>query len=153
MKFNKQIELKIELLNEILIELNEPVLFDNPDFSVGELSTEFYLELKLLNSNQNTIPMEIRVSLFDLQIGLDRVKEVYEWSNETINEERGKIISFIKCLFTSCILVEYCGSNYTAFSIFNSKGNIAFKTPIIQGFYLKLNCKKRLFSSIYSNNR
>jgi hypothetical protein len=152
MKFDRQIEYKIELLNKILTDLKKPTLFENPDFSIGELSTEFYLELKLSSSDKNTISMEIRISLFDLQIGLDRIKEVYEWSNDSIEREQTQIINLIKQLFTSSVLVEYCGSNYTSFTIFNAGGGISFKTPIIQGFYLKFNCKQKILSPIYLCN-
>ena len=150
MKFEMQIEHKIELFNEILTDLGKPTILENSNFSSSELSNELYLELRLLCLDKNTIPMEIRISTVDLQIGLDRVPEVYEWSNNSIDRERGKIVNFIKRLLTSPISVEYCGSNYTAFSILDSNGNIVFRTPVIQGFYLRFNCYKKLFSPIYS---
>lgn len=153
MKFDKQIEHKIDLLNEVLADLNQPKLLENSCFSVGDLSCEFYLELKLESLSKETISMEIRVSLNDLQIGLDRVSEVYEWSNDTIIKERREISTLIKQLLTSPILVEYCGANYTAFSVFDVRGNIAFKTPIIQGLYFKFKCREKLFDPIYSNKK
>lgn len=149
MNFDCQIQNKIELLNEILAELNESILFENLDFSIGELSAEFYLELKLHNSYKNTIPMEIRISQDGFQIGLDRVSEVYEWSNDFIEKSNNVVKTLIRQLFTSSIEVEYCGTNYTCFNIFDKNGELLFSTPVISGFYLKYKCQKKTYSPIY----
>jgi len=149
MQFDKQVQDKIDLLDTVFSELEVPLPFENNDFLVEEISNNGFLRLKLCESERNLISMEICLSLFGIQINVDRESEVYEWSNKHIEKERENVISFIKQVLTSFVMVEYCGSHYTAFSFFDQNGTFLFKTPIISGFYFKYKCKKKLYFPIY----
>lgn len=148
MEYVEPIEQKISLLNEILSDLNAPPIFENADFSIDSLSAEFYLKLNI--RRENAILMDIHLSLNAIEIGLDREGEVYEWYINSIEESKAEVTTRIKQLLTGFIVVEYCGSNYTCFNVFEPDGQLLYSTPVISGLYFKNKCQKRLFLPYYS---
>lgn len=152
MTFDEPLEDSIRLLNDALTDLGKKGVFENSDFLVGELSTKFFLDLNVSPVGRNTIPMSIQISAAGGYIGLDQKSEVYEWSSDFAKKSASDVRKLITCLLSSFIMVEYCGSNYTCFNVFNQGGELLFSRPVIDGiFFLKHNCKKKLYSPIYPN--
>lgn len=149
MNYNIHIVEKMRLIDTVLKELNQPVIFENPDFNINEISSEFYLNVEH-HTPRDTPTLNIILSNFDIQIDIDRVNEAFMWTNKQIKEEEEEIKVTVKMLFTSNIKIEYCGSNYTKLYFYNSKGVCVKILRYITGLYLKFNCKTRDYNSIYT---
>lgn len=148
MNYNNEILQKVNIIDNVLKELNQPGVLSNQDFNIDEISSEFYLKA-YLNTPSNELSLNIILSNFDIQIDIDRVNEAFVWSNKQIKEEEQEIKDIIKMLFTSNIKVEYCGSNYTKLYFYN-KNRICIKTSkYITGLYLKVMCKTKEYRPIY----
>jgi hypothetical protein len=155
-KFDEKVLDKINLLNSIFSELNKPHLFENPNFVIDDLTWEYWLKIKLHPSNKNCVSINIILATDKVQIDVDNIHEIFEWSNKDLEESRNNVINFIKEIFTSYILLEYCNSN-TQMYLFNANGLFIKKynlTTSIGGFidgFLRRNCNQRLFFPIYSH--
>lgn len=137
----------IDTINQVLLRLNKPTIFENPDFSIDEMSMEFYLKLNF--AKKESIHFNIKISLHDIQIGIDRIDEAFTWSTNALEHDKKEIDNLIEQLFTSTIKVEYCGSNYTKLYLLNSIGECSKTLKYVTGLYLKINCQTREYKPVY----
>lgn len=122
-QFEKEIQKKLNLLDEIFDKMNVPKILENPFFDIDKFSTNFYLKFELRNSIKNNIPVEIILSLDGISLNIHNVNEIFEWNNSQIIEENSNIVQFFIEIFTSYILLEYC-DEYKVISLFDKKGSL-----------------------------
>ena len=118
MTYKAEILDKIDIINQVLLRLNKPGIFENSDFSIDEMSVEFYLKLNFVK--KESVRFNIKISLSDIQIGIDRIDEAFTWPNNALEYDKKEIDNLIEQLLISTIKVEYCGSNYTKLYLLNS---------------------------------
>jgi hypothetical protein len=153
-ELDKTVVNQIRFLDRILNELNVANIEDNPDFHINrESAATFFLQIQVLPKNRNTVPIHIFLEGSSLRIDIDGIPETFEWVNKDLEESETMVVSFIKELLTSYILLEYLG-NRTTMSLFNSKGiqtkyyELRSYMPSFRGMFKKTS-EKRLFFPIY----
>lgn len=147
MKYVIDVSNKIELVNSVLKELNVASLETNKDFRIDDSFYQGHY-VKFLLRKADCIHLELIFIDNAFQINLDRTNESFEWSNNQIQKNSEEIKGILKMLFTSRIVIEYCGSNFTKVYFFNDRTCI--KTlKYVTGLYLKIGCKTREYPPIY----
>lgn len=148
MDLKEEIIYQIGLLNEVLEFVGEPTLFKNSSFVINEISHSMYLKIYFVKTNN--IEIILMFALDGIQISIDRIDEAYEMDMQKIYENPFELKSFLAMLFTSKILVKYCGKNYTKLYFYDSNGNRIKSITSINGFYHKLNCNEICYEPIYT---
>ena len=143
MQYYNEILRQIDIVNAALQKLGKQDIFNNSDVVIDAMSCEFYLQLRFSkNTEKKEHPrLEIILSLSGVEVNVDRLNEVFEWSGENINEYKTEIEDFFIMLLTSRIIAEYYGKNYTKISFFDTEGNCVQTAKTVSGFYSKT--KKR----------
>lgn len=149
MNYTKEISEKIDIVNGVLDELNAPGLLENPEFYVDEMSMESWLKINLKDEGQNKIPLSITFTPTGLEIRLDRIAEAIDWSDKDLKESNAVVITMLKNLFTSHVLVEYYGSSRTQISLFGRDGKSTNNFKYSEGLSLKVKREDRLYNPIY----
>lgn len=150
MIYTKEVSEKVNLVNGVLDEINALHLFENPDFSVDEMSMESWLKINLNDGGgHNRVPLSLTFTQTGLEIRLDRIAEAIDWSDKDLKESRCAISTMLKNLFTSHVLVEYYGSSRTLISLFGQDGKCTNNFKYIEGFSLKRKRENRLYHPIY----
>jgi hypothetical protein len=153
-QLEKEIQKKIDILNEIFREIKVPFIFENQDFLIDEYSTKHYLKFKLNHFARSNIPMKIHLAEDGIQLDIYGISEAFEWGNKDLAKFPQKITTFFKEIFTSYILLENCGW-HNNISLFNKKGEFVAKynlTTSLSGYFqgiLKHDCNLTLFLPIY----
>ena len=149
MIYTKEVSEKVDLVNRVLDEINAPHLLANPDFSVDEMSMESWLKINLNDGVHNNVPLSLTFTQTGLEVRLDRIAEAIDWSDRDLKESRFAILTMLKNLFTSHILVEYYGSSRTLISLFGQDGKCTNNFKYNEGFSLKGKREYRLYRPIY----
>lgn len=149
MIYTKEISAKVDLVNGVLDEIRAPHLLESPDFSVDEMSREFWLKINLNDGGYKKVPLSLTFTQTGLEIRLDRISEAIDWSDKDINEYRSVILTMLKNLFTSHILVEYHGSSRTSIRLFGQDGKCNNSFKYYEGFSLIGKRKARLYHPVY----
>ena len=149
MNYTKEVSEKVDFVNGVLDEIQAPHLFENPDFSVDEMSMETWLKINLNNGIHNRIPLSLTFTPTGLEIRLDRIAEAIDWSDNDLKESNAIITIMLKNLFTSHILVEYYASSCTLISLFDRDGKCTNNFKYREGFLFKGKRKDRLYFPIY----
>lgn len=156
-ELDKTITDKINFLDEILHELEAVEIQENPDFIINSKSAStFYLQIQIKSSQKNTVPIHIFLEGSSLRIDIDGIPEAFEWTNKDIEKPKGYVVSFIKQLLTSYVLLEYYGS-HTIMCFFDNKGQLIYETTLryynlLPSFFIRFlsrTCEKKLFLPIY----
>ncbi len=148
MKLAQEIKEQVDLINEVLISLKQPLILENSDFLIDEMSAERYLKIKYTPSNH--INFTITFTPFGIQIDIDRIPEAYDVSIEYFNTNKENIKKFIVILFTSITKVEYCGANYTKIYFYSTSRDCIKTLKYIKGLYLKIGCERKEYKPIYT---
>ncbi len=112
MEYTKQILLIEKLINDVLISLNQDLLFQNKVFSIDSiLHNEHYVKVILKKTNAVSLLMEICDS--GLRIDIDRAEEIIDLDYEYIYKNMEEVSRLLKMIFTSTIMVQYCGKYIT----------------------------------------
>ncbi|MCA0428652.1 MAG: hypothetical protein LCH37_14555 [Bacteroidetes bacterium] len=148
MEFIIEIKEQINLINEVLIDLKQSLLLDNQDFILDEMTAERYLKLKYISPNH--INFIITITPFGTNIDVDRAMEAYDVGKEYVNNNKTDYKAFFLTLFTSRIKVEYFGSNYTKIYFYDDSGTCIKTLKFVTGLYLKIGCKIKEYSPIYT---
>jgi hypothetical protein len=146
-QYIKEVEMKIQLINSLLNDINENPLFENDTLIVDD-SKNFEHYVQFTSSKENSIKVAIVCSKDAIQINLDRTVETFELNNEILftkeYESRNEILKILTC----SVEVVYCGKNYTDF-LFFEKNVILKNIKIISGLYLKINCTKKFYEPLF----
>lgn len=150
MEYEKDVQDKIAFLSKIFEEFSVDSILEDQNFSTDEYSDRHYVKLTSNSAKGNKIPARIHLAKDGIQLDIDGISEAFGWSNEDISHSPDKISSFIKLLFSSYILTEYCKS-HTTITLFDNEGNYKGKydlTTSVVGFIdgiLKRECHQKLF--------
>ena len=120
-EFLTEIQNKIQLVETAIGPRLRGSLLDSDCFKQHELSDDAYLSLTLQAQGRNVLPLTLILSISSLEIVVDYVHEVFEWSNQELLENRGHIQDLIGRLFSSYILIEDHGVHKMMF-LFDSQG-------------------------------
>jgi hypothetical protein len=146
MEFSAEVRKGISLFDSVFAESGAPPLLESSHLSIGEMTNPGYFIASLATST--SIPIEIRISNTGLEIGLERESEVYAWSTEQLESTPELIRCTIRTLFQSYFLVERCGRNYVAFTLFDGEGGMINRFRIIHGLSLRRNCERQHYFPI-----
>ena len=161
MQYTNKVLGVISVINAALQELNKPTVFENADFTIGELNFEDYLTLRLDKKDrkdENKIYYIMNISGDGLEVHLDRIPEAFWCSHEEINKDRAKAKDFILMLLSSTVKADCYGSsydiNYTKVSFYNDKGDCVHTVDRITGllpiFIVKrLPFKEKMYEPFY----
>lgn len=129
-EFERYLLDNVKLFDEVLDELDEPPLFENPNFRVfsGITSFERYLVMETTNQKPNTLPVMIWFEMDDLIIDIAGMRETFEWSKGQISKDRNSVIELIRNLFTGFVLID--DKNSSKFiQVFDSNGDFVNCQP------------------------
>lgn len=150
-ELGKPVLYQLTILDKVLIDLGLPPVSENSDFVIHKSSSTFGLDMSVIRLGRNTVPTDFLLEGDGMRIDIDSIPETFEWANESM-ENSEEIVDFIKQLFTSYVLMEYCGS-HTEMSLFNSEGELVYKTILryynFFGSFFYRDCQKKLFLPIY----
>jgi len=146
--FNNDILHKVALVNRVFEKLKLSRLFENKDFQIDEMSSEFYLKLNFVKADYFRI--EFIISSYDIQINVDRINEAFVWSNKQIETSQEEIVNLIEMILTKTIKFEYCGSNFTKLYIINDNGECLKTLKNVRGLYFKTKCQIKEYKPIYN---
>ncbi len=143
---------QLAILDKILRDFGLLPVFENSDFVIDKgSSSTFGLDMSLVRLGRNTVPIDFLLEGGGMRIDIDSIPETFVWANKNM-ENSEEVVCFIKQLFTSYVLMEYCGS-HTVMCLFNSEGQLVYKTTLryysFLGSFLKRECQKKLFLPIY----
>lgn len=112
-EFDERLIKNVTLFDEVLNKFNEPVLFENQNFSVVADFEVFpnYLVMENTDKVNNSLPLTIWFEADGLRIDIDGISETFEWSNKQIDESQDKVTELIRNLFTGYVLIETRGSS------------------------------------------
>ena len=96
---------QLTILNAVLKELGLPPVSESPDFEIHESSGTFGLDMSVVRSGRNTVPINLYLESGGLRIDVDHIPEAFEWSTQAM-EDSSEVRSFIKQLLTSYVLME-----------------------------------------------
>lgn len=122
-EFDEKLLENIRLFDEVLNELSEPLLFENPNFTVYSSPGIYphYLVMETTNKTANTLPIIIWFEADDLRIDIDQMNETFDWSKKQIEETREEVVGLIRNLFTGFISIETRNSSRFV-QIFDAEG-------------------------------
>ena len=149
MNYTKEISDKVDMVNEVLDEIKIPRLLENPDFIVDEMSAETWLKINLKNKGENKIPLSLTFTPTGLEIRLDRIAEAIDWSDKDLKESNAIVVTMLKNLFTSHVLVEYYGSSRTLISLFGQDGKCTNNFKYWEGLSFKGKREDKLYFPLY----
>lgn len=123
-EFDESLIRNVRLFDEVLKELGELPLFENRKFTVYSSPGIFphYLVMETTNEKENTVPITVWFEGDSLRIDLEEISETFDWSKENIDNEREKVVEFIRNLFTGYILIETRGAS-RFIQIFDADGS------------------------------
>ena len=147
MKYEEGVLFIQEIFNEVLISLDEKPLFENEHFYINkELHFEHFIQLRLIKKNVCGVLIEI--STTELRIDIDRAEEIFHMNINYIKNNRVEVTKIIQMIFTSMIMIEYCGDFYTKlFFIKNTfVKSIVHRSSLIS---FRINCKEKFYPAIF----
>ncbi len=116
-EFDEQLLKNVELFDEVLKELGEPILFENANFRFVQnfgLSPDYlvtHLLIETAQTKSNTLPIHIWFEANDLRIDIDGIPETFEWAKKHIEQDRNSVKELIRNLFTGYVLIDEKGSS------------------------------------------
>lgn len=117
MKFDEFVVNKIELIDRVLARVGAKNVVDNPLFQQNQARAyEDYVEYSV-NSNES-VSFNIIISRDGLQLGVDDMTEIFEWSQRQFIECRNEIVDTLEMIFTSAVEIERCGRRYRVIRFF-----------------------------------
>ena len=150
MKYTKEVIFIEKLISNVLISLNKNSLFQNEDFKVYQkLHFEHWVRVSLCKPNAIIIIFEISNS--GLRIDVDRTEElVGNFSYEYIYNNYEKIEELLLMIFTSTIMVQYCGDYLTNLYFIKNKTVQTYRYTTKLGLirFLK-KCEEKIYLPIY----
>ena len=112
MKYTNEILYIEKIINEVLLLLNEKPLFQNSNFKIyEELHFADWIKVSLIKSNNVALTFEL--SHGGLRIDIDKAIEIIDLSYENIVTNSEKLKKILMMIFTSTIMVQYCGKYIT----------------------------------------
>jgi hypothetical protein len=150
MEYRNEIIVNIALVNKVLQELNAPLLLENDDYFIDDMSFDGWLKIDFKPPVDNMVSFSMIFTPSGLEIILDRVAEAIEWSHDQLQNSGEAAMITIKKLLTSYLLVEYYGQIGTHIRLFNSSGEFLTSFKYNMFFFLRRPSKSKLFMPIYS---
>ena len=149
MKYTKEVIFIEKLISNVLLSLNQNSLFQNEAFKVyQELHFEHWVRVSLCEPNAITIIFEISNS--GLRIDMDRTEELMSFSYEYIYNNSEEIKELLFMIFTSTIMVQYCGNYLTNLYFIKNKTVQTYRYSTKLGLIrLSNNCEEKVYLSIY----
>ena len=140
MKFDESVVNKIELIDRVLARVGAKNVVDNPLFQQNQARAyEDYVEYSV-NSNES-VSFNIIISRDGLQLGVDDMTEIFEWSQRQFIECRNEIVDTLEMIFTSAVEIERCGRRYRVIRFLNAQGNVVHTCKYISGLFFPFFCK------------
>jgi len=150
MQFDIKVTEKVAIVNNALDEINASRLFENADFSIDEMSTESWLKINLNSCNDSRIQLSLTLALDTLEISLENITEVIDWTNEQLRDYRYQVVNTLKNILTRNILVEHYGHSKTIIKILDPQGLCINKFTHMERFsWSRQKKKERLYPPIY----
>lgn len=152
MKYEDNVIRKIKFIDSVFNRFSVAGILSNNDFIIcDDFHFVDYVKFRLIKND--CIKLELVVTYNSFQINLDRTNETFEWSEEQFNENVEEIESIIEIVFTSLVVVKYCGLNYTKIYFIDHTGFCVKTLKYITGFYLRINCKSVKYNPIYPRTK
>jgi hypothetical protein len=150
MVFDKNINIILDLLNEVLVEFAAPEIFHNSGIKLNQqLLLEGYIQFRL-QRNEKHVPLYFEISAQSgIRVDVDRARETFEWDLKDIVDEKYNVLSSLRMLLTSFVLVEYHGKYYTKIIFFNNKGICIDIYKYQEKLFFKGKRKDRLYFPVY----
>jgi len=150
MQYTQEVLFIEKLISNVLLSLNKNSLFQNEDFKVYQkLHFEHWVRVSLCKPNAIIIIFEISNS--GLRIDVDRTEElVGNFSYEYIYNNYEKIEELLLMIFTSTIMVQYCGDYLTNLYFIKNKTVQTYRYSTKLGLlrFLK-KCEEKIYLPIY----
>lgn len=150
MSLDQLVKSKIELVDMALTKAGAQRILENKLFRENRVrSFDDYAEYSV--ERDGAVPLNLIISIDALQVDIDGMAEVFEWSNQQIDDERDNIIAILQLIFVSAVEITRCGAHYRNIRFLDSQG-ICIKTcKYISGIYFPFFCKTEKYRPIVSN--
>ena len=155
MEFSDKIQHQILLLDEVLQSIGTRKTFENAAFSV-ELGSAGYHQMVIHvtgSEDGNNLPLSIWLQSESLRLDVCGLNEAFEWTDDDIFKSRADVVSFLRKLFTSFVLIEICGSaNMKSRMFLFDKAGALLEKFALRGFVQKFSgweCEKVLYMPIF----
>jgi len=155
MKFESQLQMKLDEISSIFTELGAPEIDVNTDFVIDPLSWEKWVKLNLITSGKNRANLAITLASTFVQVDIDGTNEAFIFPHKSPEEMSDSAKGIIRDLLSNFILIER--SNYRKeMHLFSMDGTL-LKTfnlstsviGVVSKFFVE-NRDKRLFFPVYS---
>ncbi len=151
MKYEDKILCIEKIISEVLLSLNQKSLFENYNFQIDE-GLHFKNWVRVYLVKQNTISLTFEISYGGLRIDIDKAEEIFSFDFDEICNNSSELKKTLKMIFTSTIMVQYCGKNITI--LYFIKNNHCLKynyyNTLIPYFCSLHKCVEEVFSPIFS---
>ena len=149
MKYSSNVLFIEKIISNVLIKLGKKSLLKNKDFKIyQELHFEHWVKLSL--DKNNTISIVLEITNGGLRIDIDRAEEMIDFSYEYINNNTEDVVNILMMIFTSQIMVQYCGKYLTKLYFINN-GTVQTYTysNTLLVFKCPKDCQEKLYLPIY----
>lgn len=135
----------IEIINEALGRIGAEKIADNLSFSIKpELLFPDYVKYSV--DSPDALHMELIITSDSLQVDLEDMSELYEWSLSQLSDNRAEVIQVLADLFSCTVEVERCGNNYRKLRFFDVNDECVRTTKYVSGLYLPFRCEKQKYA-------
>jgi hypothetical protein len=152
MTLHKEILHFIALIDEVFITVNQKPLLQNLNFELDELSHDEWIRLHLLKKEEWP---EVFLEIFEggIYIRIDRIFEACEESYNGLLKNHTPLQDAIYAIFTSELIIEYCGNNFRKILMKNKKYAKPYNWRFYRNFYLyRSKCIQKYFDPIFPDN-
>ena len=133
-------------ISNVLNLLNEKPLFKNNSFEVyKELNFEHWVRISL--NKKDSIRIIFELSHGGFCIDIDRADELFDFSYDDVCKDSETIEEILFMIFTSNILVQYCGKHIINFFFIKDK---TLKKYIYKNSLFAINCFSTCAEKIYT---
>ena len=147
MKFGESVMRKTDLVNSILKKNGARNLLENKIFRQNQARKfEDYVEYAV--EVRGAVALNIIISPDSIQLGIDDMTEIFEWSNRQIDEGRNAVSEIIETVLTCRVEIKRCGSKYRQIQFFDQDGRCVRTSKYISGLYVPFFCKTERYRPI-----
>jgi hypothetical protein len=149
MKYTQNVLFIVNIINKVLLSLNQKSLFQNKDFKIDK-ELHFKHWVKIYLEKDNSISIIFEISEDGLRIDIDRAEELMSFSYKYIFNNSKEVEKCLFMIFTSTILIQYCGNHLTYLFFIKGKTVQSYKYSTklwIIDFFKK--CKEKIYLPIY----
>lgn len=150
MDFIQEVVDKINIVNEVLLEMGQSPLLENTDFVIDEMSKGSWLKVDIVDTGRNNVPLAFIFSKSGLSVRIDRIDEAIDLSDVLIRKSSTQVKAMLKDIFTCSVLVKYYGSVYTVMKFYGKDGSCTKTFRCMVLFLDKPKQKERLYLPIYN---